>query len=54
MSIWKEIKKEDIAVDGDEIDILISSDNFGNNYITVKKQDVLDLIADYEATKGGE
>ena len=38
MSVWHEIKKqEDVEVseDGKTIDVLFSSDNWGNNYIQI-------------------
>ncbi len=44
MSQWTEIPKEDIEVDGDELNILIGDDDSGNIYVTVKIKDVLDLI----------
>ena len=44
MSMWKDIKKEDIEIDGDEINILESTDDNGNNYIVLKIQDVKDLL----------
>lgn len=44
MSKWKEIPKEDIEIDGEDIDILIGSDSEGNNYVTVKVEDMLALF----------
>ena len=47
MSIWKDIKKEDIELDGDEINICIGSDNQGNNYVVVKVDDMKAIINNY-------
>ncbi len=44
MSHWIEIKKEDIEIDGDDINISLEPDNFGNNYVTIKIMDVLELL----------
>lgn len=44
MSHWIEIKKEDIEIDGDDINISLEPDEFGNNYLTIKIMDVLELL----------
>lgn len=44
MSYWIEIKKEDIEIDGDDINIRLKPDDFGNNYVTVKIIDILKLL----------
>lgn len=44
MSNWKDIKKEDIEVDDDELNIYIGSDDFGNNYIVLKISDIKELL----------
>jgi hypothetical protein len=44
MSTWKNIPKDDIEVVGDEINILIGSDDSGNNYVVLKLQDIKDLL----------
>lgn len=48
MSNWIEIKKDDIDIDydGEELNILYSHDNIGNNYVTVKIKDILDKITE--------
>jgi hypothetical protein len=49
MSRWQNIPKQDIDIDGDEINVLINSDEDGNNYVVLQKDDVLDLLKDLEA-----
>lgn len=44
MSTWKEIKAKDIELDGDEINICIGGDKFGNNYAVVKVADIVGLL----------
>lgn len=44
MSKWQDIPKEDISIDGGDIDICIGGDDCGNNYCTIKKADMLDLL----------
>lgn len=46
MSSWIEIKKEDIELsdDGQEIEIMLEGDEFGNNYITLKVEDVKEIL----------
>lgn len=48
MSTWKTVKKEDIELsqDGETIEVYIDCDKFGNNYIEISKQDILDLFDD--------
>ncbi len=51
MSFWQEIEdKDDVEIDGDDINVLTSSDNFGNNYIHFPKQWIIDLL-EKEKTK---
>ena len=45
MSKWTGIPKENIELDGDELNVCIGSDTEGNNYITLKVADVL-AVAD--------
>jgi len=40
MSLWFEAKKEDIALDGDEINIYVKQDYSGAVYVTVKIDDI--------------
>jgi len=46
MSNWIEIKKEDIELSEDkkEIEIMLPDDEFGNNYATVKVEDIKEII----------
>ena len=45
MSNWTEVTDhDDIEIDGEDINILISGDKFGNNYIVIKKDLILDLL----------
>ena len=44
MSKWQDVPKEDIEIDGEDINICLESDNFGNNYCVVKKADMLELL----------
>ena len=45
MSNWIDVKKEDIDLDNDgSINILYGDDDFGNNYVTIKLEDVFELI----------
>lgn len=44
MSNWIEVKKENIEIDGDDINIMLKPDDWGNNYVTVKIADVEAMI----------
>lgn len=44
MSKWTYIPKEDLDLDGDEINILVGSDYEGNNYAIVKVSDIKELL----------
>jgi len=44
MSNWQEIKKEDIEIDGEDINVYLGSDDFGNCYAVLKVKDVKDLL----------
>lgn len=48
MSYWYEAKKEDIKVDGDEVDIYLGTDpaydDCGNIYVTVKRKDIEEVL----------
>lgn len=44
MSIWHEIKPEDMELDGDEINIHIGSDYSGNVYAIVRVKDIQVLL----------
>lgn len=43
MSTWHEIPREEIEIDGEDINICLKGDKFGNNYCVVKKADILKL-----------
>ncbi len=44
MSFWYSPKKEDIEIDGDEVNIWLGSDESGNIYATVKIKDLEDIL----------
>lgn len=43
MSTWTNIPKRNIEIDGDEVNVLVGSDEKGNNYIVLSLADVTDL-----------
>jgi len=54
MSNWIEVTNKnliDLSDDGTEINILYSQDNFGNNYVTIKTEDVVAKIKEWKANK---
>lgn len=44
MSDWYEASKEDIEVDENEINIYLGQDYFGNKYVTVKIEDIKEIL----------
>lgn len=44
MSEWYEAKPEDLAIDGDEINICVEPNYSGNVYVTVKIKDIKALL----------
>ena len=46
MSDWITVKKEDIELDGDDINVYFESDDFGNRYIILKVEDIKALLKD--------
>ncbi len=45
MSEWKEIKKSDLELDGDEISFCVYSDpNWGNHYAVLKVKDLIEFL----------
>lgn len=44
MSHWYEPKKEDIEIDGEDIDILLDQDKNGCIYVSIKKSEILELL----------
>ena len=47
MSTWYKLSKDCIELDGDEINILVNSDDSGNNYITVSVNDMKDILGEF-------
>lgn len=45
MSKWQDVPKEEIEIDGEDINICLEGDKFGNNYCVVKKADMLELLS---------
>jgi hypothetical protein len=45
VSKWQDVPKEEIEIDGEDINICLEGDNFGNNYCVVKKADMLELLS---------
>jgi len=43
MSTWYRINNLNVSVDGDDVEILVTSDNEGNNYIVVSLENILKL-----------
>jgi len=51
MSTWIEIKKqEDVDYDmiQDTVDIFISNDQFGNNYVSVPVEYIINVLKNYD------
>jgi hypothetical protein len=46
MSLWFDVNKEDLHLDGDEIDIYVRQDYSGAVYITVKVEDIKALLTE--------
>ncbi len=44
MSIWYKSKREDLEIDGDEVNVYVASDQSGNIYTTIKIKDLKDLL----------
>lgn len=44
MSNWKTISKNNLELDGDEINVLIGTDDEGNNYVILKVADIEELL----------
>jgi hypothetical protein len=51
MSTWYDVEKDDIdfSDDGKEIHILFDQDNFGAIYVSVKTQDIRDLLKESDS-----
>lgn len=48
MSKWIKIKKDDIDIGDDEINIYVNSDEEGSVYAVVKIEDIKEKIKEYE------
>lgn len=44
MSDWKNIKKDDIEVDDEDLNIFYEQDDFGARYAIIKIKDLLDIL----------
>jgi len=47
MSLWYEIKNKDdveLSEDGTEVDVLFNSDGFGNQYISIPVEFLVELL----------
>jgi hypothetical protein len=44
MSTWDKKEKDDIDICEDEIQIMLEPDEFGNRYVCVKVEDVIELL----------
>lgn len=44
MSKWEEVCESDIEIDGNDINIMLESDNDGSRYVVVKKQDMINKL----------
>lgn len=44
MSQWYDRKREDISLDGEDVNIYVMSDDFGAVYVTVKVVDLIDVL----------
>jgi hypothetical protein len=45
MSTWIKVTKEDLELDGDEINIYVKQDYSGAVYVTIKVEDIKALLA---------
>ena len=50
MSDWIRVNKEDINFDGDDIEIWIESDDFGNRYIQISLKELLQALSEHKIT----
>jgi len=44
MSKWYELQDDDIELDGEEFNIWVGCDDFGNNYVTMSFDQVRDMF----------
>ena len=44
MSVWHEVKLEDLELNGDELLVCLEPDNYGNIYVQIKLKDVIQIL----------
>jgi len=49
MSKWRTIPNEDIEIDGTDLNVLVDTDNCGNNYIILSLEYIKELLRAEEA-----
>ena len=51
MSAWYESSKDDLEIDGDEINVFVHGDDFGGVYTTIKISDIEELLEQHRENK---
>ena len=51
MSAWYESSKDDLEIDGDEINVYVHGDDFGGVYTTIKISDIEELLEQHRENK---
>ena len=51
MSAWYESSKDDLEIDGDEINVFVHADDFGGVYTTIKISDIEELLEQHRENK---
>lgn len=51
MSTWRKINNDCVDIDDDDIEILIDTDDNGNNYVIVSLTYIMDLVSEIEMKK---
>jgi len=54
MSVWYESGKDDLEVDGDEINVFVHADDFGGVYTTIKLADIFSTIVSHIENREAE
>lgn len=54
MSRWFKIDDSCVDIDDDDIEILVNSDNDGNNYVIISLTHVMELVSEIEIKKASE
>ena len=52
MSTWYKLQKDCLSIDADDLNILVTKDEQGNNYIVLSLTDIKDLINEYSKKTG--